>query len=597
MSRVVSGAETRAAMRILATNPDTIGDVVLRQPLYRALIEAGHELTLVIRPLLSPVIGSIAPGAGVIQCETNLYNPRLSMESAGLEAVVEAAREFDPDLLLVAPYQWTVLEERLSTELPRARCVAMSGRLFADPTFGPPPASRLRVDQRVQVAEDAPEVRKSQLLAGAALGRAVSLPDPKIEAAAEHLQAAAAHLARLGLDPGGYWVACVGDSSFTRVRNWGVARWSEALSALADGGRKFLLVGHESERETTLAVRAGMGDKASSVVEWSGAGDGDLDVLLGLIAQSAGYLGRDTGPMHLAAALGKPVLAVFGGGTWPRFLPAVDPSVSLAVGVPCVGCGWVCHLAESYCIKEVPVAEVLRAAEDLERGRVARREARLLKPDAALLAKVGREGAASARERLTQLSVTRRQSMEQNDSLAAVLERALKQAGRSEALAEALDATRAEMARREGVLKQRLAAAENLFRTREEEMSRRLAALERTLAGRSPEDQVAAKADERARGMTAELHARLHQLQADLARTQAELLEARAEASDSKLKLSRLETERGTLATLTRQQEGEVVVLRGRLNELLASRWRRYGQKLHLCMTMPWEREMGNGEH
>jgi DNA repair exonuclease SbcCD ATPase subunit len=187
--------------------------------------------------------------------------------------------------------------------------------------------------------------------------------------------------------------------------------------------------------------------------------------------------------------------------------------------------------------------------------------------------------------------------MEQNDSLAAVLERALKQAGRSEALAEELDATRAEMGRREGVLKQRLAAAENLFRTREEEMSGRIEALERTLAGRSPEDQVAAKADERARGMTAELHARLHQLQADLARAQAELLEARAEASDSKLKLSRLETERGTLATLTRQQEGEVVVLRGRLHELLASRWRRYGQKLHLCMTMPWEREMGNGKH
>ena len=39
--------------------------------------------------------------------------------------------------------------------------------------------------------------------------------------------------------------------------------------------------------------------------------------------------------MHAAAALGKPLLAVFGGGTWPRFLPAVEPSVTVTVGVSC----------------------------------------------------------------------------------------------------------------------------------------------------------------------------------------------------------------------------------------------------------------------
>jgi hypothetical protein len=64
-----------------------------------------------------------------------------------------------------------------------------------------------------------------------------------------------------------------------------------------------------------------------------------------------------------------------------------------------------------------------------------------------------------------------------------------------------------------------------------------------------------------------------------------------------KLRLSRATTDQTTLSTLSRQNEAEVVVLRTRLNELLASRWRRYGQKLHLCMTMPWEREMSNGQH
>lgn len=589
-------------MRILASNPDTLGDVVLRQPLYRALLDAGHDLTLIIRPLLAPVIGCIAPGARILTTAVNLYDPRLAPESPELDSVVEAAKAEEPDLVLIAPYQWTALEERLSIAFPRARCIALSGKRFADPTYGPAPASKLRVTQRVEVAEDVAEARKNELLATAVLGRAVSLPDPCLEPASEHVEAARAHLAKAGLEPGGYWVACVGENQYTAVRNWRPERWSETLADWASRrGRRFLFVGHESERPTAEAIRDGMGDQRHAAAVWSGAGDGDLDVLLGLIALSAGYIGRDTGPMHLAAALRKPVIAVFGGGTWPRFLPAVDPSVAIAVGAPCLGCGWTCHLPESYCIKEVPVAEVRRAIDEIEEGRIARREARLLPPDGPLLSRIAREGAAAARERLTQLSVARRESMEQNESLAAVLERALKQAGRTEALAEELDATRTEMARREAILQQRLAAAENTFRVREEEMRRRIEELERH--GAAPEALQAA-VDERVRAIEAERErrdaetaARLHVLQAELAKANAELLQAKAEISDLRLKLARAEADRGTLSALARQKESEVVVLRGRVNDLLASRWRRYGQKLHLCMTLPWEKEITNGRH
>ncbi len=581
-------------MRVLACNPDTIGDVVLRQPLYRAIIDAGHELTLAVRPLLVPVLGAIAPGASVIACSQNLYDPRLTPESAELEPIVRAAREARPDVLLVAPFQWTALEERLSRDLKDVRCVALSGRPFSDPNFGPARDSALRADHTVDVSESTPETRKNELLAGAVLGRALNLPDPVITPAPEHLAAADAVLAGLGLEAGAYWIACVGDSEYTAVRNWAPKRWAEVLSTWArERGRKFLLVGHQTEAKVAAAVREAMGDQAGSAVLWSGRGDGDLDVLIGLTALSSGYVGRDTGPMHLAAAMGKPVLAVFGGGTWPRFLPQVDPSVSLAVGVPCIGCGWTCHLPQSYCIKEVPVSHVLGAMDELDTGKVSKRTSRLLKPDSELLVRVAREGAAAARERLTELSVTRREHMEQNQSLAAVLERALKQAGRAEAIVEQLDAATAEFNRREALLKQRLAAAENTFRVREADLNRRIAELEAGAA--RAERAIQAEAQQSAR--EADLLARLAQAQEELARTGAELLQARAQASDVNLRLTRTMADQGTLSTLARQNEGEVVVLRRRLNELMASRWRRYGQRLGLCMTMPWEHEVSNGKH
>lgn len=579
-------------MRILASNPDTIGDVVLRQPLYDALLKAGHDLTLIVRPLLAPVMDCIAPGARILTCAANVYDPRLTVESPELDEIATAAAEAEPDLLLIAPYQWTVLEERLSVCMPNVRCIAMSGKRFVDAGHGPTPGPGLRVTKTVQVAEEAPEVRKNELLAAAVLDRAVSLPDPVIKPRPEHTLAAGAALARLGLEADGYWVACIGDTEHTTIRNWDHQHWSDTLAAWArKHDRRFLVIGHSSEMPAAEAIVNGMGAQSGHASLWSGRGDGDLDVLIGLIAASRGYVGRDTGPMHLSAAMGKPTLAVFGGGTWPRFLPAVDPSVSIAVGVPCVGCGWVCHLARSYCIKEVPPGAVLAAADELEGGGVQGRQTRLIKPDGVLLSRIGREGGENARQRLVELSVMRRQHMEQSDSLAAVLERALKQAGRAEAAAEELGAAKAEFERREAILKNRLAATENTHRIREADLTRRLAEAETVARAAPPAELQAAHRRE------AELTERLTRAQADLARAQSELLQAKAEAADAKLKTSKAERDQGTLLTLTRQQESEVVVLRGRLRELMASRWRRYGQRVGLCMTMPWEKESLNGKH
>lgn len=65
--------------------------------------------------------------------------------------------------------------------------------------------------------------------------------------------------------------------------------------------------------------------------------------------------------MHLAAALGKPVLAIFGGGHWPRFVPAARTGAVLTVTVPCSPCNWRCHVQDSWCLKAVPVEEALAA--------------------------------------------------------------------------------------------------------------------------------------------------------------------------------------------------------------------------------------------
>jgi hypothetical protein len=537
------------------------------------------------------VLSGIAPGARVLATDLNLYDPRLEPEAASLQPVVDAAREFDPDILVIAPYQWTALEERLSNDLPRARVVAMSGRRFFDVNYGPGPVlTRPRITDLVQVAEDAPELRKNELLAAAVLGRAVKLPPPHLVAGPEHLAAASAALARLGFEPGSYAIACVGDSQWTRVRNWRPERWGEVLGEWSRRhGRRFILVGHESEQETSELVRRGMGESATNAVLWSGRGDGDLDVLLGLIAQSGGYIGRDTGPMHLAAALGKPVIAVFGGGTWPRFIPAALSGAAIMVGVPCVGCNWVCHLPESYCIKEVPAGEVLRAIDELEAGTLREMSVRALPPGPALIARIAREGAEAARLSLTQLSGTRNQDMEQT------LERALRDAGKADLLEKQLEEARAEMTRRESLLKQRVVATENMFRARHEELDRRAEGFDEEV--RRARDAAEAEFRRQLTGAEAEHHRREAELRAALARAQAEVEQVRLEIGDARLKLQTAYEQHQALRALGAQQAEEIGLLRARVRDLVVSRWRRAGQRVHLCMTLPWEREYVNGSH
>lgn len=659
-------------MRILASNPDTIGDLVLRQPLYRALLDAGHELMLVVRPLLEPIVPMIAPGARVMRCAAPVYAGSTEPGDASLAALADAARRFDPDVFLVAPFQWTVQEERLAISLSRARCVAMTGRLYRDPGFGAAPPSVIRPG--VSVPEDLPETVKNEKLASAVLERAVTLPDPRLTATPGQLEAARAELARLGIEPGFYWVACVGDTPHTAVRNWQVDRWASVLSRwVTEHQRRFLIIGAAPEAATARRVREHMGDQRSSVAEWFGSGDGALDVLIGLVALSRGYVGRDTGPMHLAAALGRPVLAVFGGGTWPRFLPAVDPSVSITVGVPCAGCGWVCHLSESVCIHEVPSAEVWGAADALERGTITTRTVRVITPDPTLLSRIGREGAAAARERLTQVNVARRRAgevtMPHQDGGESVMAEAVFGVASAvepkswapptgepaDRLIEELSQTRHQLAQaRHRIAQLEAAAAEALaHRARQAaeitsarehvvEVKARAAALEHKLEERSAElvaarerlrledsaaDRVerlkaeldkaraeiavrvreAQAADQRIKGLvaqvdeamtigTAEHRKREATLLEKLNETRGQLTTVQGRLADLRQQAAKLQAERAALARLTAQQEQRIAELRRRVRDLVASRWRRLGQRLRLAMELPWEREFrGNG--
>src|SRR5678816_2331248 len=92
-------------MRLLVSNPDTLGDLVLRQPMYRALLDAGHELTLVVRPAVAPLVRHVAPGARVLELPYEAYASDIADRWDQFRDLFDTARAANPDALVIAPYR------------------------------------------------------------------------------------------------------------------------------------------------------------------------------------------------------------------------------------------------------------------------------------------------------------------------------------------------------------------------------------------------------------------------------------------------------------------------------------------------------------
>jgi lipopolysaccharide heptosyltransferase II len=87
------------------------------------------------------------------------------------------------------------------------------------------------------------------------------------------------------------------------------------------------------------------------------------------------YISNDSGPMHVAAALGIPVLALFGSSCYHRFGPWGSEHVILSLELPCSPCSQGhsrdrcqrCIFPRHICMEDLSVEQVEKAAEEILR--------------------------------------------------------------------------------------------------------------------------------------------------------------------------------------------------------------------------------------
>lgn len=145
-------------------------------------------------------------------------------------------------------------------------------------------------------------------------------------------------------------------------RRWPADRFAQVGAALAARGYRIVLTGTAEERPVTAAVQAALGGQALDLAGQLGLGD-----LAALLARSALVVSNDTGPAHLAVALDRPVVVVFGAADPRRWAPRETRRTRvLSAPVSCRPCGRAeCPYGHYACLTGTTPAAVLRAALDL----------------------------------------------------------------------------------------------------------------------------------------------------------------------------------------------------------------------------------------
>jgi ADP-heptose:LPS heptosyltransferase len=449
-----------------------------------------------MRPFVAPIAPLVAPKAHTVLLESNPYARDFNPDAGDVCRVVEAAQNFAPEIYCIAPYQRTEFDELLAGCLTGCRTVGMNGILFPGVIdTGLNRQSRIRLDREVPVTVDQHELEKSEQLCSELLGEQVKLPDPVIRAERSQIERARSVIGRLGLEPGKYWTACVGCNQWTAVRNWPLENWAKVLShAVERYGQKFLLIGTPDESAATEQIRSLMGAHADATENLCGSPQ-PLATAVGLLHLSAGYIGRDTGPMHLAAALGKPVIAVFGGGTWPRFIPRAKVGAVATVVMPCSGCDWLCHLGESYCVKRVPVESIRDAFDAIQNKSIKGVRMEQLPMDPMLSARIIRESSMTSRDLRRRLAAAELQTCSSRDAdQTAALAQLQSELGGCRQEIAAISAARDALAESAGRLQGELAAMHSELARRQLEFSRANAERESVLTQVRSELEAASRA-------------------------------------------------------------------------------------------------------
>jgi heptosyltransferase II len=150
-------------------------------------------------------------------------------------------------------------------------------------------------------------------------------------------------------------------ASYGPAKCWPPENFARLARLLAEKRKAvILLFGTEKERELLEEIAAGAGEGTVNL-----AGRTDLETLAALISLCRVLVANDSGPLHLAAALGVPVVGLYGSTDPQATGPRGEKTRVIYKGVDCSPCLLRVCPKDFSCMTKIKPQEVLAAVEEL----------------------------------------------------------------------------------------------------------------------------------------------------------------------------------------------------------------------------------------
>lgn len=336
ISSPTPGAGT-TSLRTLVVVPNWVGDVVMALPVLEALARTGREITALAKPPLAPLLGLVETVARTLPRFADDQETVSAMRAEAYEEAVVLPNSFRSAWLPYRagiPYRWgyagslrsAILHPAVSRPRGRRPQVEDYRELLAAMDIPPPASWAPRLD-----------------------------PSPALlEQGRERLERA--HIA----ESQGPLVGLFAGAEFGPSKRWPWERYAELARGLRRSVPGAQIVILSGPKELWLSVR--IHEESGKLHPVIGP-DLDLAGLAGVLAHLDLLITNDSGPMHLAAAMGVECLALFGPTDPRRTAPAGDGHQVLYTDRWCSPCfRRRCPLLHHKCLREIAVAQVEESA-------------------------------------------------------------------------------------------------------------------------------------------------------------------------------------------------------------------------------------------
>ncbi len=334
-----------ALKRVLLRGPNWIGDAVMCEPAISAVrrLFPQAELTLLVKPAVAELFTGHPDVSHIL-----VYDDR--GQHAGLTGkwrLANAMRRGRFDLAILFQNAFEAALLAFLAGIPQRYGYATDGRrlLLSDPV---PRPGRGAISHQVEY----------YLGMLRPLGCEEPAASPRLVLFREEETAMAKRLAESGISGAELLIGLNPGSTYGGAKRWLPERFAETADRLAGQlNAKVLIVGARGEEPLAQAIAGRITSKTVIL-----SGKTSVRELMAAVKRCAVVVTNDTGPMHIAAAFGVPVVAVFGPTDWRTTAPFGTGHALVRQPVDCSPCLLRECPIDHRCMTRVTVDEVVQAA-------------------------------------------------------------------------------------------------------------------------------------------------------------------------------------------------------------------------------------------